>query len=136
MNISHIYFLSYYLGFLWWLSGKESACNAGDARDTGLIPGLGRFHGEGNVKPLQYSCLGNPMGRGTWHGTVCGVTTSWTLLSMHACMGITFILVCLHSERNPVPLGPQSGEFLARLVSDSRDGRHGVLTIHKTGLPE
>ena len=39
-----------------WLSGKEAACNAGDA---GSIPGLGRF--PGNDNPLQYSCLENPM---------------------------------------------------------------------------
>ena len=36
---------------------KESACNAGD---WGLVPGWGRSYGEGNVNPLQYSCLGNP----------------------------------------------------------------------------
>ena len=36
---------------------KESTCNAGD---LGLIPGLGTFPGEGNGKPLQYPCLGNP----------------------------------------------------------------------------
>ena len=41
-------------------AGKESACNAGD---PGLIPGLGRFPGEGNGNPLQYSCLGNLMDR-------------------------------------------------------------------------
>ena len=40
--------------------GKESACNAGD---LGLIPGSGRFPGEGNGNPLWYSCLENPMGR-------------------------------------------------------------------------
>ena len=38
--------------------GKESACNAGD---LGLIPGLGRYSGEGNGNPLQYSCLENAM---------------------------------------------------------------------------
>ena len=37
--------------------GKESACNMGD---LGLIPGLGRSHGEGNGYPLQCSCLENP----------------------------------------------------------------------------
>ena len=41
--------------------GKESACNAGDAGDSGLIPGLGRSPGGGNGNPLQYSCLENPM---------------------------------------------------------------------------
>ena len=39
---------------------KASACNAGD---RGLIPGSGRFPGEGNCNPLQYSCLENPMDR-------------------------------------------------------------------------
>ena len=47
--------------------GKESACNEGD---LGSIPGLGRFPGEGNGNPLQYSCLENPMGRGVWQATV------------------------------------------------------------------
>ena len=44
--------------------GKASACNAGNTRDKGLIPGLGGFPGGGNGNPLQYSCLGNPMDRG------------------------------------------------------------------------
>ena len=43
--------------------GKVSACNVGD---PGLIPGSGRSPGEGNGKPLQYSCLENPMDRGAW----------------------------------------------------------------------
>ena len=46
-----------------WLSGKESACNPGD---TGFIPGSGRFPGEGNGNPFQYTCLGNPMDGGAW----------------------------------------------------------------------
>ena len=61
-----------------WLSGKESTCNAGDA---GSIPGLGKFSGEGNGSPLQYSCLKNPMDRGAWWATVHGVTKSQTQLS-------------------------------------------------------
>ena len=44
-----------------WLGGKETACQAGD---MGLIPGSGRFSGEGNGNPLQYSCLGKPIDRG------------------------------------------------------------------------
>ena len=51
--------------------GKEPASNAGD---PGLIPGLGRFPGEGNDNPLQYSCLKNPMDRGAWQAAVHGVT--------------------------------------------------------------
>ena len=54
------------MGLPWWLSGKESTCNAGDA---GSIPGLGRFPGGGNDNPFQYSCLQNPMDRGVWWAT-------------------------------------------------------------------
>ena len=43
----------------------ESACSAGDTRDVGSIPGLGRSPEEGHGNPLQYSCLENPMDRGT-----------------------------------------------------------------------
>ena len=43
-----------------------------NARDTGSIPGSGRYPGEGNGNPLQYSCLGNSMDRGAWWDTVHG----------------------------------------------------------------
>ena len=43
-------------------------------RDAGIIPGLGRSPGEGNGNPLQYSCLENPVKRGSWQATVHGVT--------------------------------------------------------------
>ena len=59
-----------------WLSGKESAGNAGATGDTGVIPVLGRLPGEGNGNPLQYSCLENPMDRGAWQATVHGVSKS------------------------------------------------------------
>ena len=52
---------------------KNSPTNAGHA---GSIPGSGRFPGEGNGNPLQYSCLENPMDRGTWQATVHGVAES------------------------------------------------------------
>ena len=58
------------LGFLGGSVVKESTCNAGD---PGLILGLGKFPGEGNSNPLQYSCLGKPMNRGNWLATVQGV---------------------------------------------------------------
>ena len=61
-------------GLPWWLSDKESACNTGD---VGSIPGSGRSSGEGTGKPLQYSCLGNPMDRGAWWAAVHGVTSPW-----------------------------------------------------------
>ena len=49
-----------------------------NAVDLGSIPGSGRSPGEGNGKPLQYSCLKNSMDRGAWWATVDGVTKSWT----------------------------------------------------------
>ena len=53
------------------LSLKNPPASAGD---VGLIPGSGRWPGEGNGNPLQYSCLGNPIDRGAWWATVQGVT--------------------------------------------------------------
>ena len=52
---------------------KNPPANAGDARDWGSIPGLGRSPGQGNGNSLQYSCLQNPMDRGVWRATVHGV---------------------------------------------------------------
>ena len=49
---------------------KNPPANAGDLRDVGSIPGLGRYHGGGHENPLQQSCLENPMDRGAWQATV------------------------------------------------------------------
>ena len=72
-----------YQGFPCGLSGKDSACNAGD---QGLILGSGRFPGEGNGNPLQYSCLENLMDRGAWWVAVHGVTKSQARLSEKHCL--------------------------------------------------
>ena len=58
--------------------GKESACNAGE---LGSIPGSGLSPEIGNGNRLQYSCLENPMDKGTWWVTVHGVAKSWTQVS-------------------------------------------------------
>ena len=50
---------------------KNLPANAGN---LGSISGLGRSSGEGNGKPLQSSCLGNPMNRELWQATVHGVS--------------------------------------------------------------
>ena len=55
---------------------KNLLANAGDSKDVGSIPKLGRYPGGENGKQLQYSCLENPMGRGAWQATVHGVTKS------------------------------------------------------------
>ena len=52
---------------------KNPPANTGDIRNMGLIPGSGRSPGVGNGNPLQYSCLGNPMERGTWQAMVQGL---------------------------------------------------------------
>ena len=59
---------------------KNLPANAGDIKDTGSIPGVGRSLGETNGNPLQYSCLENPMDRGAWQTTVHEVAKSRTRL--------------------------------------------------------
>ena len=58
---------------------KHSPANAGDARDAGWIPGLGRSPGRGHGTQLLYSCLENPMDRGSWWATLCGAAESDTI---------------------------------------------------------
>ena len=74
------------------LAVKNPTANAGDTRDMGSIPGLGRSPGVGSGNPLQYSCLENPMDREAWWATVHGVAESWTRLSdftfFHFLLGI------------------------------------------------
>ena len=67
-------------GFPGGTSGKESTCNPGDIRDTGLIPGLGRYPGEGHGNPLQYSCLENSHRQRSLAGCSPGVAMSQTQL--------------------------------------------------------
>ena len=55
--------------------GKESICNAGD---TDSILESGKFPGEGNGYPLQYSCLEKTMDRGAWRATVGKIAKSQT----------------------------------------------------------
>ena len=61
------------VGFPGGSDGKESAHSV---EDPGLIPGSGRFPGERDGYPLQYSCLENPMDRGAWQAIVHGVPES------------------------------------------------------------
>ena len=66
---------------------KNPPAIAGDIRDAGLIPGLGRSPGGGHGNPLQYSCLENAMDRGAWWATMHGVAKRQTRLkqlSTHA----------------------------------------------------
>ena len=73
-----------YVGFPGGATGKEPTCQCRTHKRNremwGSIPGLGRSPAGGHGKPLQYSCLDNPMDRGDWQATVHGVTKSWTQL--------------------------------------------------------
>ena len=73
--------LYHIMGFLGSTVVKNPSANAGDARDTGLIPGLGRSPGAGNGYPLHYSCLKNSKDREAWRVTVHRVAKSQTWLS-------------------------------------------------------
>ena len=69
---------------------KNPPANAGDVRDMGSIPGLGRSPGEGNSNSLQYSCLGSPMDKGAWQATIHGVVKGLDMterLTAHCTLG-------------------------------------------------
>ena len=65
------------------LVGENPPINAGDTRDMGSIPRLGRSPAGGHGNPLQYSCLENPMERGAWLATVSGTAKSGTQLKRY-----------------------------------------------------
>ena len=92
---------------------KNQPSNAGDVRDSGLIPGSGRTPRGGHGHPLQYSCLDDPMDRGAWRAMVHKVRKSRTQLkwlSTHALLKNTEALsfnsaiawqsIGLHKVRN------------------------------------
>ena len=73
---------------------KNPPANAGDIRDAGSIPELGRSPGGGNDYPLQYSCLENPIGRGAWQAMVHSIAEN---IGEHRAVG--------QSRRKHVELG-------------------------------
>ena len=70
---------------------KNLPANAGEIRDMGSIPGLGRSPGGGHGHPLQYSCLENPMDRGARRSTVHSVAKSQTRLKPLSTHAFTFL---------------------------------------------
>ena len=98
--------------------------SAGDRRDAISSPGSGRSPGGGHGSPLQYSCLENPVVRGTWWATVHRVAKSWTQLRrliMHSCMEINTKRMSKKS-RTDLPLGTSLVIQWLRLWAPSAGG--------------
>ena len=95
-----------FIGLTWWLSDKESACNAGD---LGMIPGLGRYPGGENGYPLQYTRLENSMVRGAWEATVHGVAKELDMTEQlnnnHHTELVTILLLFNTAGIEPTPTG-------------------------------
>ena len=87
------------VGLPLWLSGKESACHAGDIRGMGSILGLGRLPGGGHGNPLQFSCPENPMDRGAWQATVHRAAKSRTQLQRLSTQACTLMLALKNESK-------------------------------------
>ena len=91
----------------YFTGGSEVKAPARNAGDLGSISGLGRFPGEENGNPLQYSCLENPMDRGAWWATVHGVAKSRKQLS-----DFPFTLETMEGTRDHFYQAPPMGQAL------------------------
>ena len=84
---SGCWYVCFYLKACLWfvvLVVKNLSPSAGDIRDMGSVPGLGRYPGGGHSNPLQYSCLENPMDRGAWQASPWGhKELDTTVISSH-----------------------------------------------------
>ena len=94
--------------------------SSGDTKVTFSIPGSERPFGVGNGNPVQYSCLENPMDRGAWQATVCGVANSWTWLSNWAHIHIftDTVTVPVYIPTNSVEMSLFSTAFQHSLFAD------------------
>ena len=86
----------------WWLSGRVSACNAGDSDS---IPRSGRSPGGGNGYPLQYSCLRNPTDRGAWRAAVHGLVRVRHDLATYRSVVIVLVLFSVWIPTWSLPKG-------------------------------
>ena len=86
------------LGFPGDSDGEESACNAGDLGEEGLIPGSGRSPGGGDGNPPQYICLGNPMDKGA----------CWTMVHRFTKIRTPLSDLVLSTHINPGPDSPEA----------------------------
>ena len=108
---------------------KNLPGNAGDIRDTGLIPGSERSPGDGNGNPLLYSCLEDPMDSGAWQAVVHRVTTSQTRLKQLSTA--QFISMHDYSQRRKHMLGPRTiSSRWASALPISSGGTHLCATLY------
>ena len=96
-----------------------------NARDLGLIPGLGRYPGEANGNPLQYSCLENPRDRRAWWAAICGVAESRTRLSNFT---FTFHFPALEKE-----MATHSSVLAWRIPGTREPDRLPSVGLHRVG---
>ena len=117
---------------------KNPPANAGDARDVGLVPELGRSPRGGNGNPLQYSCLENSMDRGVWWATVHGVPKSWTWLNNWACPHAVYWSFCFHCCQKQLDIRSTSAMLSLHLERSSCISvRLGVAPFFcRTGIPD
>ena len=106
--------------------GKESTYIAGEAGDSGSIPGWVRFPGGGHGNPFQYSCAENPMDRGASWATIRGVAKSQTRLFCTAHATGTYICVYVLQARMTVDFKQDNLEILLNIsyvaISSLRNG--------------
>ena len=103
-----------------WLNSKEFACQFRRHKRLGVDPWVGNIPCRWNGNPLQYSCLENPMDRGTWWAAVHGVAKSWTWLSTNAHLSVC-LSVCLSIHPSHI--------FLIHSFTDGHLGCLHVLAI-------
>ena len=100
---SFLWLFSVLSGFPDGSMDEEPACNAGDTRDMGLIPGLGRSGGGGHGNPLQHSCLEISMDRRAWQSTVIGrkeldMTEATEHSTVFHCVHVYVVCVCVYTH--------------------------------------
>ena len=109
---------------------KNLPVNAGDTRDTGSTPGSGRSPGVGNGHPLQFSCLENPMDRGTQWATVHGghKETDTTEATQH-----TYIYILTTSSNQEKAMASHSSTLAWKIPWTEEPGRLQSMGLLRVG---
>ena len=71
LDLIFYFFITPLVGFPWWFNGKESACLCRRHRRCSFDSWVEKIPWRRKWHPLHYSCLGNPMDRGTWRAIIC-----------------------------------------------------------------